>query len=330
MIAVDWSHTKNLTTYDGKKIRIEDRKSLIERLKASIVGKNPNIDLKPERSGHSTSTEETVGGESKLNMQSTPTIHPPTIILEEGCPLSLIYSLLKAGALVRLISNRATEDYRQKHGIKKSDENDARIIYELAQKGGELTTITLDEDLLKLHDLYHQYCRYQKARVAMMNMRKGHLRQYGECDMLPYDIGIDTMEAKEKGLLKELEKLVPEVPQTLHIKGLGKRIWAGIFVTANPAYFKCLSAYLRFCGLVNPDSLNNKYNRHTRMLYHMLADQIVRQDDPEFRPLYDKIKADIAKKYVDYTKLHIHNAALNRTATFLAKAIYKHSHMKPM
>ena len=36
-------------------------------------------------------------------------------------------------------------------------------------------------------------------------------------------------------------------------------------------------------------------------------------------------KVDIAEKHPDYTKGHIHNAALNRTATFLAKEIYKHN-----
>ncbi len=60
------------------------------------------------------------------------------------------------------------------------------------------------------------------------------------------------------------------------------------------------------------------------MLYHMLAESVLKQKDPVFRPLYDKCKADIAEKYPEYTKAHIHNAALNRTATFLAKRIYQY------
>lgn len=306
MIAVDWAHTKDLTTYDGKKVRVEDKKAFLERLAKSV------------------------GEESIISLEPKTQIHSPTVILEQGCPLSLIYSILKAKAHVKLISNRATEEYRKKHDINKSDENDSRIIYELAQQKVQLTPVTLDDNLLRLHDIYHQYCRYQKARIAMMNMKKAHIRQYGDCDMRPYDTGIEILEAKEKSLLKELEKLTPKLPQTLSIKGLGKRLWAGIFVTANPADFKCLSAYLRFCCLVNPESLNNKYNRHARMLYHMLAEGVVRQSDTEFRPLYDRLKADITKRNTEYTKLHIHNAALNRTATFLAKEIYKHCHMKPM
>ena len=33
-------------------------------------------------------------------------------------------------------------------------------------------------------------------------------------------------------------------------------------------------------------------------------------------------KEDITERYPEYTKLHIHNAALNRTATLLAKEIW--------
>lgn len=45
-----------------------------------------------------------------------------------------------------------------------------------------------------------------------------------------------------------------------------------------------------------------------------------------FLDFYDKCKLDIAEKHQEYTKIHIHNASLNRTATFLAKHIYRHLH----
>ena len=75
-----------------------------------------------------------------------------------------------------------------------------------------------------------------------------------------------------------------EVPWFLHdvnivwaIVRFGNRIWAGMVVTANPADFKCLSPQLRFCGLIEDVLENGRYSGHTRMLYHMLADQVVRQ-----------------------------------------------------
>ena len=334
-IAIDWSHTKDLTTYDGKKVRVENRKALLTRFKKLGDG---------------------TGGESIALVKSKRYVHPPTAIIEQGCPLSLLYDLLLIGAEVKTISNRATEDYRKEHGIAKTDEADARIIYELAENGAKLTDVTLDDKLLQMKDAYHQYCRYQKARVAMGNMKKAHQRHYGSGkskgsiksivythplpDLSPYDIAIDTLKAREKSLIKKVEQIAKGLPlfeaggeskttinsigcfQPPAIKGLGQRIWAGIMVTANPFTFKCLSAYLRFCGLTEDVIKSHKYNRHAKMLYHMLAESILKAKDPIFRPVYDKCKADIAEKYPDYTKGHIHNAALNRTATFLAKEIF--------
>jgi hypothetical protein len=321
MIAVDWSHTKELTTYDGDKLRVEDRKALLKRL------------------------AKTFWEESIANSKSRMRTHSPTVILEQGCPLSLIYDILQSGVEVKVISNRATQDYRVEHNIEKTDENDAKIIWQLAHKGAQLTPISLSDGQLMMYGLYHQYCRYQKARVAMMNQKKAHLRQYGDADMLPYDIAIDTLKDKEQGLLKQLGKLNKTLVsggestkriestsslQPPDIKGLGERLWIGILVTANPKDFKCLSAYLRFCGLTRDVIESNKYNRHAKMLYHLLAEEIVKHRDPKFRPLYDKLKADMGVKYEGEKQFRINNAALNRTATFLAKEIYTHCHIEPM
>ncbi len=110
----------------------------------------------------------------------------------------------------------------------------------------------------------------------------------------------------------------------MNIRGLGARLWVGILVTANPLTFKCLSAYLRYCGLTSDVVKQHNYKSHAKMLYHVLAQCILKQHDPQFRPIYDKCKADITLKHPDYTKLHIHNAALNRTATFLAKTMFQY------
>ena len=319
MIAIDWSHTKDLATYDGKKSRIETAKSLLKRLV----------------------------GESRPSVESI-TILQPSIVLEQGCPLSLIYSFTKEGHTVGLIDNHATEAYRQEFNIEKTDENDAKIIYKLVDDGAKLQTIDASDKMMETHSLYHQYCRYQKARVSMTLMKKAHERSYGNgesnlfvesransqpnpYDLSPYDIAIESLQSREKSLLKQMEggesKTIIESKYGFNppsIRGLGKRIWLGLMVTANPSSFKNLSGYLRYCGLTSDVIESHRYNRHAKMLYHMLAEEIMKQKDPEFRPIYDKCKADITEAHSDYTKLHIHNAALNRTATFLAKRIFEH------
>ena len=102
-VAIDWSHTKDLATYDGKKARTETLKKLLARIDKDG---DESIDLL----------------QSKIEVQS------PSAILEAGCPMSLVYNLTKAGVQVSLIDNKATEHHRQEHGIEKTDENDARII----------------------------------------------------------------------------------------------------------------------------------------------------------------------------------------------------------
>lgn len=354
MIAIDWSHTKGLTIYDGKKVAVVDRKALLKKLAGqSTLYIQSMGGFNPASSGAGEESNDVFKSKRSVNSLA------PLVILEQGCPLSLIYDILKTGSQVSTISNRATQDYRAEHSIEKSDENDAKIIYELASNGAKLTSISLDDTQIQLIDLYQRYKRYQKARVAMVNMKKAYVRHFGDGESsgliksspffnpspaiegeeesslnvqsdsalnssptFPYDIGIVSLKAAENSCLKKIVKLAPPIPDNLKIKGLGPRLWAGIYITANPVNFLSLSSYLRYCGLVNIDQLNHKWNRHARMLYHMLADEIMKLRDERFRPIYDQCKADIAKKYPEYTKLHIHNAALNRTATFLAKEVF--------
>ena len=360
MIAIDWSHTKGLSIYDGKKVSVLDRKALLKRLAGESIHTIKSTSLfHPASPGAG-------GGESIGRVESTAQLNPhpaPFVVIEQGCPLSLIYDILKTDSQVSVISNRATQDYRVEHGIEKTDENDARIIYELSNNGAKLTPVGLDDTQIQLVELYQRYKRYQKARVATMNMKKGYIRQFGEDGesrvrvksnravnpspakeedaesnskvqsksalqasssdgVLPYDIAIEALKSPEKDCLKKIIKLSPPIPEGLKIRGLGPRLWAGIYITANPANFPTLSRYLRYCGLVSKEQIGTKWNRHACMLYHLLAEEVMKQRDGHFRPVYDKCKADIAERYPEYTKLHIHNAALNRTATFLAKEIW--------
>jgi hypothetical protein len=317
-IAVDWSHTKGLTTYDGKKVRVEKRESLLQRL----------------RKLHKQCKE------AIKRPKSESTVQCPMVILEEGCPVSLISDLLIQGNQVQLISNRATEDYRVKHSTNKSDENDAKIMWKLARGGAKLNPPPdFDDNWLQLYSLYKQFHRYQKARVAMQNMKLAYSRYFGDgeseyasylfVDTTPYDDAIRNLKAKENSVKVKLthlmsdgeSRLLPTIPP---IKGLGSGIWAGIVATANPSFFKCRSAYLRFCGLTKDAKNSKRYSRHARYLYYMLAKMVVQYNDPTFRPRYDKCKADIAYRNPSYTPEHLHYAALNRTSTLLAKRIFGH------
>lgn len=303
IIAVDWSYIKKLTTYDGVTVKVESQQQFLRRMM-----------------------------ERKLE--------PSVVIVEQGCPLSLVYSLLRAGSSVRYISNGATCHYRETHGEKKTDENDARAIWELSQSGAKLTESSLSDTELRVHSLYGSYHRYQKARLAMLSMKKAHERHYGggESDMKvsksvlalqppPYDAGIKSLKVAEEQCLRELETVVPKPPP---MRGLGIRIWAGVSAVADPRRFRNLSSYLRFCGLTQQAVASKHYSRRARSLYHNLATCMLKCDNQEFRHIYDKCKADISDRHLGYTKAHVHDAALNRTATFLAKHIFHYMKSKEL
>ncbi len=175
MIAIDWSHNKGLTVYNGKKLSVIDRKAFLKKL----AGES-NSSIKSKLSFNPASVG--VGEESNSMFKSRHSINSPAplIILEQGCPLSLIYDILRIGCQIKTISNRATQDYRAEYSIEKSDETDARIIYELANNGAKLTPVSLDDSQIQLLDLYQRYKRYQKARLVLMSMRRSYLRQFGD------------------------------------------------------------------------------------------------------------------------------------------------------
>jgi hypothetical protein len=304
MIAVDWSHTKGLATYDG--IKSENHKT-----RASFLSQLRKLGKNAEKS----------------------------VILEDGCPVSLILDIANEGNPVLLISNKATKRYRAEHGIPKSDEVDATIIWKLANSGEKLTRAKPDPERLELRFLYRQFLRYQKTRIAVGNTQKNYSRYYGtkelaSCnpspdDTTPYDSAKDALKRAEYALMKKASRLVStgqskSMPPQPPIKGLADRIWVGILATANPVDFKCKSSYLRFCGLTQDVRKSENYNRRAKKLYHMLAEKVWYYENKDFRPIYDQCKADIHDKHPDYDEKHLHFAALIRTATYLAKYVFEY------
>jgi len=318
MIAIDWAHTKKLVSFDGVKVREESRASLLKRLR--------------------------IGDDSVLSLKSNPLVNSPTvveesietvksggslnsaIILETGCPHSLTYDLVRLGYPVQFIKGQDVKALRDMNGHEKGDVSDTMLIHFLASIKPNLLSapVTMSDSTMQATDAYRRYYRIQSARVALQNQGTGFKRCFGGISE-ELETALGTLKAAETSYLKKAESLVPEMPLELRqIKGLGDRLWTGIIVTANPVKFKTLSRYLRFCGLVSKEQIGPNYNRHARMLYHQLAKSVaMMQSEPHYRALYDKCKLDIAERFPDYTKGHVHNAAMNRVSTFLAKEIYR-------
>jgi len=324
MIALDWATTKKLVTYDGSTFREEDRKSLLKRLSLDSSNEESTLDIKSTSAFNS--LEPNLGEESMHSVKSSEALNSPKLIVaESSCPLSLIYEFNKLGYAVRLVKGQDVSSYRKEVNIDKDDHIDAYLIYRIANDKPELLSepITYSDSKIEAIDNYRRFYKVQKARVALQNQSKAFHRYFGSNGSIAIGEALKILKSEENSLLKDVVRNIPNIPLELDkIKGLGPRLWSGIFITANPIYFKTLSRYLRFCGLVNKEQLNNAYNRHAKTLYRMFADQVIMQGDPEFRLIYDKCKMDIIESHPTYTKAHIDNAARNRLATFLAKKVY--------
>lgn len=351
MIAIDWSHTKELYTYDGKKLRKESRQKLLKRLRGGEEESGIPIQSTISFNSSPLQFEERAAdgmGESIISLQSSGKVKPTLksdeesigkiqsrtalnssdnlIVLETGCPLSFIYNLCRIGYNVQLIKGQDVKEYRESKGLEKSDEVDAKCIYELAREKPNLLSKPISPTSKEIQIIgdYRRFYKLQKARVILGNQKDAFYKYFGSGDRtMSMEIALQELEAGEHAYLEKVKKYIPKIPPRLQgIKGLGERIWAGIIVTANPLDFSTLSRYLRFCGYVDKEQLNHKYNRHAKMLYHMLADEVIKQRDTQFRPIYDKCKIDIAAKHEDWRKYRVNNAGVNRLATFLAKEVY--------
>jgi hypothetical protein len=90
IVAIDWSFIKQLTTYDGKKIRVEDVDTLIKRIHKSCKESSQTV---KSNTCLNLPDFEVAGDESTMAVKSNDGFKSPACIIEQECPLSLIYKL---------------------------------------------------------------------------------------------------------------------------------------------------------------------------------------------------------------------------------------------
>ncbi len=125
LVAIDWSHVKQLTTYDGKEVRVENVDDIINRVQKRL--------------------SKGAGDESQVAIKSGGVFQSPACVIERTSPLSLVYKLVSHGIEVYLIDTCITFATRTINEIKKTDANDAKIIWQEATNGAKLELITLNE-----------------------------------------------------------------------------------------------------------------------------------------------------------------------------------------
>lgn len=319
-LGVDWAHNKDFVIYDGDSIFCFSRAKFVKYLKYLVGGSESN---------------DSINSMQHIQLPPKPNKSKKLIVvyIEQGCPMYLVSEMMLVGVIVVFVRPMDVFNYRETNNIEKTDENDAKIIYQIGKKSKQEKVPVINEKLLEIHRNYHKYCLYVKARTNIMRIKCGHIRSYGISDCQAYDDCIKTLRLQSRKLMSKLEREIRFIKQEPNIRGLGRRLWVGIIVSANPTYFKSVSSYLRYCGLVNHKTLENmsngggayyKFSRHANMLYRLISENVVKWDKGYYRGLYDKLKNDMTNKYGGERKFRINNATLNRLSTFIAKDIYNY------
>ncbi len=309
MLAIDWSHTKDFAVCNGNGAKIMPLNELLEEAKKTDL-----------------------------------------VVIESGAPLSVLYELCHLTSVFTIEPTDIAKE-RKDRGLPKyksgveDDLVDARIIYDLARTpahpesdkegcDGYPSTdslsvrpvrgpLRLDDNRLRLIYLYHQYLYAYKAWMKIWQTTKAAHRHFGDDDnatLLLLSQHVDEYQRRMENLKKEIERLAPNPPDGIaKLKGISKWLWAGIVITADPRLFPTKSAYRKYLGLMNRNSINHKFNRNARRAYWLVIDQFIKQNTPVWRKLYDDYKAQLATRD-GYT--HPHGGALNRVATKFADFIW--------
>lgn len=262
------------------------------------------------------------------------------VVIEAGAPISLCWNIFRKTKLYYVLPVK-TKEYRETHSIEKSDEADARVIWQLAQDKANLIEASINQRAIRLAMLYHMYLTYQKAQYNLENQIRAAKQYYGEYagQLFGMELAVDQLAPKHEGLLREIDLIAPKLPPQLKkIKGFGIRMWAGIICVASPQHFNSVNAYLKYCGYIDRDVLKNKFSRDAKLVYWLLTDQIVKQRTEPYRSKYDEIKQKQGELHPEWLKKsgykegkgRIDNIARNRVGTMLAKDVFRIVKDKPL
>ena len=151
-------------------------------------------------------------GEKILKM---PKFESGDIVCGENIPLKYCKRLFDKDVKIYRVHQNLISEYRESQGVEKSDENDARLIYEYHQKFPDLFKPYLGESALR--NLYATFKEVQKVRVATNN------RVWISGEDESNEFLLESMINLENDIKKQMEKEIIKYPiwNWLHkIKGL--------------------------------------------------------------------------------------------------------------
>lgn len=235
----------------------------------------------------------------------------------------------RAGHTVLQIPGKKIKDYRDSKGIEKSDEVDAKLIYDFyIENGGDVgiavskktTNVMLasfslfteqDAEIAEIKILYRTHEDIKKAMVREKNKLFAFNLQFKIARVADDRIAKikeqkeASIKAKENELSilkKILEKKVEKFPVWQcykDIKGIGSTIVAGLIGELGGRKFENGGSLKHYAGMI-PKNDHHDYNRYVKVTLFQFAECIIKARTPGWRELYDNMKIYYAGKHDDW------------------------------
>jgi len=317
--AIDWATKKDLTIYDGKKVKsmantLDEFDKFLDYIGGSAI--------------------------SKMTRKSSMISLPPSILLfEKGGADMQKLKAYRAGHKVLTIPGKKIRDYRVSLNEEKSDEKDAELIYRyfMSEGGSAIKRVTksstsrlpspfrlfqeLDADIAEVKILFREHEDLKETMVREKNKLFAFNNKYklanvasnqGEKIIFSKKVSIKEKERQLqiiKLILKDKVKKFPIWKEYLKdIKGVGPVIAAGLIGEIGNKTFDSKESIKHYSGIM-PRAEGYNFNRKLKVILFQFIEGVIKHKTPKWREMYDSIKAFYADKHEDWSKGKCNNFA---------------------
>ena len=255
---------------------------------------------------------------------------------EEGGGDSFKLLANKNGHKVFTTLGKNTDDRREKLGIEKTDENDVKIIFDMAKDNPELfrefallDVITAKVCVLfKIRSDTEQNLVRAKNRLFSLDKRLELLNLGKDKDKL-LERQKDTINKLKKQFelqTKTLEKLVNQHPiwnsYLKNEKGIGGVVAGGLIAGIKRASkYDDKYSMRHYAGMITKKG-NQQFNHQLKRTLYFFIEGIIKARTPIWRELYDNMKTYYANKHSDWKKGKVDNYAKKFVQTKFLDKLY--------
>jgi len=230
-----------------------------------------------------------------------------------------------------------TDNRREKLGIEKTDENDVKIIFDMAISNPELFREFALLDLItakicvlfKIRSDTEQNLVRAKNRLFSLNKRLELLELGKDKDKLleREKETIDKLKKQFELQTKTLEKLLKEHPvwndYLKNEKGIGAVVASGLIAGIKRASkYDDKYSMRHYAGMITKKG-NQQFNHQLKRTLYFFIEGIIKARTPIWRELYDNMKIYYQEKHQDWSKGKVNNYAKKFVQTKFLDGLYK-------